>query len=134
MSTPIGRFRRLTERDKEISSILRKCSTAAEMELWNLLRRDQLHGLHFRRQHKIGKFVVDFFCVKCRLAIEVDGGIHLHQILEDQARTQWLETLRIRVIRFPNEAVFSNPQDVITEIEKASLAQLKILYETESNT
>ena len=132
MSTPIGRFRRLTDWDKAVSSALRKRSTAAEVELWNLLRGNQVHGIHFRRQHKIGRFVVDFFCVKCRLAIEVDGGIHLHRVAEDQERTRWLETLRIRVIRFSNEAVFSNPQKVLAEIEKAALQQLKILYETEN--
>ncbi len=133
MSAPIGRFRRLTDWDKAVSSTLRKRSTAAEVVLWNLLRGNQVQGLHFRRQQKIGKFVVDFFCVKCRLAIEVDGGIHLNRVAEDQERTRWLETLSIRVIRFSNEAVFSNPQKVFAEIENVASQQLKILYETESN-
>jgi len=53
---------------------LRKDLTEAEKKLWRALRRDQLGGLNFRRQHPIGPYVLDFYCPKLGLAVEVDGG------------------------------------------------------------
>ena len=69
---------------------LRRESTPAEVYLWRLLRNRQLAGHKFRRQQPIGPFIADFCCLSARLIIEVDGGQHTAQTMEDQRRTQWL--------------------------------------------
>jgi very-short-patch-repair endonuclease len=112
-------LRRFSDTDKNLVSRLRKEGTKAEDKLWSLIRKDQIPGVHFRRQHKIGQFVVDFFSIKCHLAIEVDGEIHARQIQEDEARTQWLNSFGIRVLRFSNADVIVQPARVLCEIEKA---------------
>jgi very-short-patch-repair endonuclease len=73
---------------------LRRELTPAERKLWARLRYRQLEGLHFRKQHPVGRFIVDFFCAKAKLIIEIDGDTHAEpdQAEYDQARTIWLET------------------------------------------
>ena len=118
-----GALRKLNNRDRRIVSHLKENETKAEEIVWRMLRNDKVTGIHFRRQHKIGKFVVDFFCFKCRLAIEVDGKIHLRRVREDEARTRWLESQGIRVIRFSNELVLAQRDDIREEIKKVILEQ-----------
>ena len=99
---------------------LRKAMTPAEERLWQYLRHNQLDGWHFRRQHPVGRFVVDFFCAKARLVIEVDGPIHLQQRAYDRERTAWLEEERgYRVIRFTNEEVMNDIEGVLQRIREA---------------
>jgi very-short-patch-repair endonuclease len=75
---------------------LRLTPTDAEIRLWSRLRRRQLQGFRFRRQHPLGPYVVDFFCAAAKLVIEVDGGQHA----EDSAiRTRWIEAQGYRVVR-----------------------------------
>ena len=83
---------------------LRQPQTPAESKLWARLRNRQLGGFKFRRQHPIGRFVVDFYCAACRLVIEVDGDSHAEpeQMEYDLARTAWLNEQGYHVIRFPN--------------------------------
>jgi very-short-patch-repair endonuclease len=69
--------------------------TKPERILWNALRNRQLDGHHFRRQHPIGDFIVDFFCAEARLVIEVDGDSHAGQREYDARRTAWLLAQRI---------------------------------------
>ena len=120
-------LRRFSETDKNLVSRLRNEGTKAEDTLWSLIRQDQALGVRFRRQHKIGQFVVDFFSIKCKLAIEVDGEIHAHRIQEDEVRTQWLNSLGIRVLRFSNADVMAQPDRVRMEIEKAIEEQLSLI-------
>ena len=61
-------------KDRRLS--LRKKLTAAEATLWNLLKNKQLDGRKFRRQHSVGKYVLDFYCASEHLAIELDGEHH----------------------------------------------------------
>lgn len=83
--------------------------TSAEKKLWSVLRGKQLDGLYFRRQHAVGSYIVDFFCAKENLIIEVDGGSHLEQVGYDRERTRWLEEEKgYRVIRFTNNDVFKS--------------------------
>jgi very-short-patch-repair endonuclease len=72
---------------------LRCPMTPQENKLWQRLRAKQLYGLKFRRQHPLDRFILDFFCVKQRLVIEIDGSGHADPDQEayDQARTEWLE-------------------------------------------
>jgi len=115
-----GRLRKLGNRGKEVVSHLKKNSTNAEIKLWELVRRKKILGLTFRRQHKIGKFIVDFFCIPCRLAVEVDGSFHLYREDEDAARTAWLSNFGIKVLRFSNDEVFRRPEYVIEKIKKSA--------------
>ena len=91
--------------------------TEAENVLWQHLRRHQLRGLGFRRQHSIGQFIVDFYCKKARLVIEVDGLIHQYQEEEDSIRQQYLESLELKVLRFSNDTVLDNIDEVLKQIE-----------------
>jgi very-short-patch-repair endonuclease len=83
---------------------LREQSTRAEEILWDALRDRKLANLKIRRQHPIGPYVLDFFCVKYQLAIEVDGDAHLDpsQQEHDEIRTAYLDAHNIRVMRFKN--------------------------------
>ena len=104
----------LEERRKE----LRKNLTSAEATLWKSLQRKQLTGRKFRRQHSIKNFIVDFYCPKEKLIIELDGAYHLDfaQQNYDLERSKILESLGFVVIRFENKFVFENLQGVLDEI------------------
>ncbi len=98
---------------------LRKNMTAAEKKLWSVLRAKQLDGLYFRRQHPVGSYIVDFFCAKKKLVIEVDGGSHLEQVEYDEERTRWLEEEKgYRVIRFTNDDIFKSIDEVVERIRE----------------
>ena len=91
---------------------LRHEMTYAEKRLWQYLRNGQLDGALFRKQHAVDTYIVDFFCAKSRLVIEVDGDSHAEQLEYDAARTQWLsEQHHYRVLRFTNEDVLRNIED-----------------------
>jgi very-short-patch-repair endonuclease len=91
--------------------------TDAEARLWHALRRDQLNGLHFRRQHPIGPFTVDFYCPSLRLAVEVDGGQHAEQRKQaDDRRTKWLAEKGVTVVRYWNNDVLSNLEGVLSDL------------------
>ena len=99
---------------------LRKDMTPPEQKLWRHLRAGQLAGAHFRRQHAVGPLVVDFFCAKSKLVVEVDRDSHASQADYDAARTRWLsEGEGYRVLRFINRDVEINLESVLGEIVKA---------------
>ena len=102
----------------EVSRELRKRSTLAERVLWSRLRNRGLKGLKFYRQHPFGRYVADFYCAALRLVIELDGEIHEspEQREYDKIRTAELNDRGLTVLRFQNEAVFSNIQGVLREI------------------
>ena len=79
--------------------------TQQERILWEELRRHNLYGLKFKRQVPIGDYVVDFYCHKYRLIIEIDGGIHEQQKEYDQFREEILELKYFTVLRFTNKEV-----------------------------
>jgi very-short-patch-repair endonuclease len=84
---------------------LRKNLTEAETFAWSRLRYRQIGGHKFRRQMSLGSFVVDFVCLDSRLIVELDGGPHADQVEADQRRTDWLNQLGFRVLRFWNHDV-----------------------------
>ena len=100
---------------------LRQDATDAEKLLWQLLRNRQLDGWKFRRQHPIGKYILDFYCHEARLAIELDGSQHAEteQAEYDRQRTESLEAEGIRVLRFWNNEVLKETQAVVQEIWNA---------------
>ncbi|MGH8225475.1 MAG: endonuclease domain-containing protein [Gammaproteobacteria bacterium] len=95
---------------------LRYASTDAERILWRRLRDRQLDGWKFRRQHPIGSYVTDFYCVEAALVVEVDGGQHALRRKSDRERTEALVKLGIRVIRFWNNDVLAHTDAVLEQI------------------
>ena len=109
---------------KPFARQMRQEPTPAEAALWQQLRRKNLGGYKFRRQHPIDRFIVDFFCREARLVIEVDGAIHEYTAEEDALRTEFLESHGLRVMRFTNEAVLQHMDGVLDAIREA-LANLR---------
>jgi very-short-patch-repair endonuclease len=96
---------------------MRHPQTFAEATLWHALRNRQT-GFKFRRQHPIDRFIADFYCAEAKLVIEIDGESHLESSQEeyDKARTECLEELGYKVIRFTNNDVRYNNNEVVYEI------------------
>jgi len=100
---------------KQNRRTLRKGMTPQERIVWARLRKEQL-GVKFRRQHAMGKYIVDFYCPQKCLVIEIDGGQHFEQKEYDTLRTQHLERLGMTVLRFWNDEVNKNLEGVIFKI------------------
>ena len=95
---------------KALSQHLRKNMTDAENMLWLKLRRKQLEGHQFYRQKIIGRYIVDFYCPKANLVIELDGGQHYSEAgkAKDRTRDDVLIEMGIKVLRFSDRDVFEN--------------------------
>ena len=96
---------------------LRREMTPAEKVLWEELRTNKL-GVHFRRQQIIAGFIVDFYCHKATLVVEVDGDIHDLQHEEDAQREKALRELGLKIIRFRNDEVLNNLRTVVEKIRE----------------
>ena len=101
---------------------LRQESTEAEKLLWTELRNRKLNGLKFRRQHALDKFIVDFYCNERKLVVELDGGVHDEKINKDydEARTAMLGGLGIYTLRFRNDEVTNNIENVLQQIREVA--------------
>jgi very-short-patch-repair endonuclease len=95
---------------------LRKRMTEVKKILWTHLRKKQMSGFYFRRQHPYGIYILDFYCFEANLALEVDGRIHLDQKEYDDERTRFLESSGLKVLRFNNEDIEICPDWVLGEI------------------
>lgn len=102
---------------REFQKELRKNRTPAERLLWECVRRKQL-GHKIRRQHIIDVFIIDFVCVDKLLVIELDGKIHEYQKDYDEVRTERLNEMGFRVIRFTNEDIMNDLGRVLNEIKE----------------
>ena len=96
---------------------LRKKGTLSEVLLWNVLKGKKIKGYQFMRQKPIGDYIVDFFCSKLKLAIEIDGISHNDKSESDQIRQQNLESLGLSVLRFYEWDVKENIHTVVQAIE-----------------
>ncbi len=103
---------------KQFSQELRKNMTDGEQCLWSRLRGKQLKGYQFYRQKIIGEYIVDFYCPKTKLVIEIDGGQHYTEEgkIKDGVRDRFLEDAGLRVLRFSDRDVFANLQEVLEKI------------------
>jgi very-short-patch-repair endonuclease len=101
----------------EMARALKHDMTKAEKLLWEQLRDRKFDGLKFRRQHPIDRYILDFYCSKMKIAIEVDGGVHntIEQKEYDETRTIRLNELGIQVLRIKNEEIEGS---IITALEK----------------
>ena len=97
---------------------LRREITPAESKLWSVLRGNKLKGVSFRRQHAIGKYIVDFVSIKKKLIIELDGSQHLEQSEYDEERSRYLESRGYRVVRFWNNQIEKEMDGVIKMLEE----------------
>ncbi|MEP5248372.1 MAG: endonuclease domain-containing protein [Alphaproteobacteria bacterium] len=91
--------------------------TEAEKRLWSRLRSNRL-GVHFRRQHRVGPYIVDFACLERKLIVEVDGGQHNERdgLAHDARRTDFLNRYGYSVLRFWNNDVLARTDDVVETI------------------
>lgn len=98
----------------QIARLLGKQPTQAEKLLWRWLRSRRFSNFKFRRQHPLGRYVLDFYCCEARVNVELDGGGHNDpaQELRDHERDQFLKAQGILVLRFPNLSLLKNPDGV----------------------
>ena len=97
---------------------LRKNQTTAEKIIWRRLRNRQLANFKFRRQHNIGRFIVDFYCDENKLIIEIDGDVHAYVEREkyDEEREKILESEGFKIVRYTNYEVYNNLDGVLEDI------------------
>jgi very-short-patch-repair endonuclease len=104
----------MLKKETKISRVLRRNLTPWELKIWLLLRHRQILGYKFRRQHKIGKYIVDFCCPEKQLIIEIDGGQHNTEKgrEKDFIRQKYLENRGFKIVRFWNIDIDNNIQGV----------------------
>jgi len=95
---------------------MRNKMTDAEALLWILLRNRRIAGAKFRRQHPVGRYILDFYCVEKRIGVELDGGQHSEAVVYDQQRDSWLQAQGIQVLRFWNNQMFMETEAVMEVI------------------
>lgn len=100
---------------KKLRKLLRNNATPAERVLWRHLSNSKFQGCKFRRQQGIGRYVVDFYCPRLHLAVEIDGDTHSTPEAKryDEERTAWLDAHYVHVVRFMNQDVFENIEGVL---------------------
>ena len=101
-----------------LARTLRRDSTWAERVLWKHLRDRGVGGAKFRRQFRMEKGVLDFYCFEYRLAIELDGGVHsqIDQMRKDAVKGDYLRTLGIRPLRIANAMVLEHPDEFVRKV------------------
>lgn len=108
---------RVTKEKLQRAKELRREMTPAERLLWQEVRAKKL-GVRFRRQQIIAGFIVDFYCHKAALVVEVDGDIHDLQQEEDARREKALREMGLRILRFKNDHVSNNLSTVVMKIRE----------------
>ena len=103
---------------RDFARELRKNQTEPEKHIWYQLLSDKKMRHKFLRQHPIGHFIVDFYCYKLRLVIEVDGDSHAYQAEYDKERTTYLEEKGLLVVRFWNNEVMKDLAGVELRLEE----------------
>ena len=100
-----------------IRKTLRKSMPKGEVVLWNKLKHSQM-GYKFRRQHGIGKYMVDFYCPQLKLVIEIDGGTHESNqtAVYDKQRQEYLESLGLIVKRYASQLIANNLNEVLIDL------------------
>jgi very-short-patch-repair endonuclease len=108
---------------KERRKELRNGATDAEKILWENLKHRKLGGFKFVRQYGVGPYILDFYCSKLRLAIELDGSQHGEQdaVLYDKDRTDYLDAVHIKVLRFWNMEIIKNLNGSLNKILNEAL-------------
>lgn len=107
---------------------LRNNLTLPEVILWYYLKGCGLSGYKFRRQHGIGRYIVDFYCPRLKLVIELDGSQHYTDegLAYDKERDAFIATLGIKIIRIPNNELLNNKGGVLEYLEKTILRRSRL--------
>ena len=113
---------RIPPRRTQRARALRNDATRHERTIWRLIR---YHRPRFTRQLVVGRYILDFACRGIKLGVEIDGSQHLDRAAQDQERTEFLESLGWRVIRFWNSEVEENPEGVAKAIIREVAATLR---------
>ena len=113
---------KLPEDIKAWAREMRAQMTDAEALLWRLLRNRRIAGAKFRRQHPVGRYILDYYCVENKLGIELDGGQHNNAADYDRRRDNWLESQGIVVLRFWNNQMLAETEAVMQAIYSAIIA------------
>jgi len=105
---------------KELSKKLRNDSTKAEILLWLQLKAGQMKSYKFNRQKPLLNYIVDFYCKKLNLVIEIDGITHYNEeaFLEDKKRQEELEKYNLHFLRFNDNEIINDMENVLKVIEK----------------
>jgi very-short-patch-repair endonuclease len=108
---------------RERRKLLRSNLSPAEAFQWTHLKKKQLGGRKFRRRHSILDYIVDFYCAREKLIVELDGDVHMNPkaIEYDRQRTYVLKSYGFRILRFENKMVFDNLPSVILTIQSEFL-------------
>lgn len=119
-SVPMGHIHNPQE-SNQLRKDLRNSLTKPEVILWSHLQDRQFYGYKFRRQHGLGRYVVDFYCPRLKLAIELDGGQHytVEGRAYDQERDAFIGSLGIEVLRVPNSELLEDKASVFEYLGKA---------------
>jgi very-short-patch-repair endonuclease len=107
------------------AKILRHNLTEAESKLWAYLRSHRLRDIHFRRQYSIGRYIVDFCAPRQKLIIELGGSPHLESEERDQERSKFLISKGYRILRFWNNEVVNNFEQVLVAIDQTLIYDKK---------
>ena len=116
----------------ELARTLRKCATPTEKTMWHWLRHRYLVGYKFRRQHPMGRYILDFYCTELKLCIELDGRTHNtdHGAIHDEERTRRLSEMGVTVLRFWNDDVRKQPagcwEAIVEVVEKLATTRKSI--------
>ena len=113
----------------ERAKLLRENMTEAELKLWECLKEKKLLNLRFRPQHPIDIFIADFYCHPLKLVVEIDGGIHMPETNKayDVGREAELDRWGLKVVRFTNQEVLNNLDQVLRKLEKICVERQKEL-------
>ncbi|MDP8202320.1 MAG: endonuclease domain-containing protein [Candidatus Tenebribacter burtonii] len=119
-------YNRKIQMDRRIE--LRKNATPAEKTLWNILRKRNINNIKFYRQYGIGVYIADFYAPSIRLCIEVDGKQHhSRMVIEyDAIRDNYMKSLNITVLRFDNELVIEDMNNVVEKVKEATESLIQI--------
>jgi very-short-patch-repair endonuclease len=122
------------KRSKEFARTLRRDLSLPEAMLWRRIRGRQLEGLYFRRQHPIGRYVLDFYCDAARLAMEIDGSHHGEgdQPERDRQRDEWCAAEGIETLRIPAADVLAAPARCASLIAQTALARAPLIADRKS--
>jgi len=102
---------------KKLSRDLRSNSTVSEILLWNEIKSRKMMGYQFMRQKPVKNYIVDFYCSKLKLVIEIDGVSHYGKEKEDTKRQNELEQIGLKFLRFDDEEVKSKMEEVLAKIK-----------------
>ncbi|MGD8570305.1 MAG: endonuclease domain-containing protein [Gammaproteobacteria bacterium] len=111
---------------KTTACTLRKRMTDSELKLWSRIRRKQIAGLQFYRQRPIGNYIVDFYCPRAQIVLEVDGSQHMNRLTvqNDQLRDIYLRQQGIKVMRFNNLEILKELDAVVDKVHQTAVSRI----------